>query len=201
MPIKFDLYTNPEKEGVTTSRLHAKVITNGVVTTRNLSECINQKCTLTAADVRAVLAALNTELYNALSNGYIVHLEGIGRFSLSLKCAPDVNPEYVNASDISVKGIRFTPDKELSEMFETVQFEHEADDSRHSGNMELTEIIAKMDRYFAENQFMRRRDFEKLTGFNKSKAWRTLKVFVEDGTLKNVGTKEMPMYVKNQIKQ
>lgn len=201
MPIKFDLYTNPEKEGVTTSRLHAKVITNGVVTTRNLSESINQKCTLTAADVRAVLAALNTELYNALSNGYIVHLEGIGRFSLSLKCAPDVNPEYVNASDISVKGIRFTPDKELSEMFETVQFEHEADDSRHSGNMELTEIIAKMDRYFAENQFMRRRDFEKLTGFNKSKAWRTLKVFVKDGTLKNVGTKEMPMYVKNQIKQ
>lgn len=201
MPIKFDLYTNPEKEGVTTSRLHAKVITNGVVTTRNLSESINQKCTLTAADVRAVLAALNTELYNALSNGYIVHLEGIGRFSLSLKCAPDVNPEYVNTSDISVKGIRFTPDKELSEMFETVQFEHETDDSRHSGNMELTEIIAKMDRYFAENQFMRRRDFEKLTGFNKSKAWRTLKVFVEDGTLKNVGTKEMPMYVKNQIKQ
>lgn len=201
MPIKFDLYTNPEKEGVATSRLHAKVITNGVVTTRNLSESINQKCTLTAADVRAVLAALNTELYNALSNGYIVHLEGIGRFSLSLKCAPDVNPEYVNASDISVKGIRFTPDKELSEMFETVQFEHETDDSRHSGNMELTEIIAKMDRYFAENQFMRRRDFEKLTGFNKSKAWRTLKVFVEDGTLKNVGTKEMPMYVKNQIKQ
>ena len=201
MPIKFDLYTNPEKEGVTTSRLHAKVITNGVVTIRNLSESINQKCTLTAADVRAVLAALNTELYNALSNGYIVHLEGIGRFSLSLKCAPDVNPEYVNASDISVKGIRFTPDKELSEMFETVQFEHETDDSRHSGNMELTEIIAKMDRYFAENQFMRRRDFEKLTGFNKSKAWRTLKVFVEDGTLKNVGTKEMPMYVKNQIKQ
>ena len=171
------------------------------MTTRNLSESINQKCTLTAADVRAVLAALNTELYNALSNGYIVHLEGIGRFSLSLKCAPDVNPEYVNASDISVKGIRFTPDKELSEMFETVQFEHETDDSRHSGNMELTEIIAKMDRYFAENQFMRRRDFEKLTGFNKSKAWRTLKVFVEDGTLKNVGTKEMPMYVKNQIKQ
>lgn len=198
MPIKFDLYTNPEKEGVTTSRLHAKVITNGVVTTRNLSESINQKCTLTAADVRAVLAALNTELYNALSNGYIVHLEGIGRFSLSLKCAPDVNPEYVNASDISVKGIRFTPDKELSEMFETVQFEHETDDSRHSGNMELTEIIAKMDRYFAENQFMRRRDFEKLTGFNKSKAWRTLKVFVEDGTLKNVGTKEMPMYVRTK---
>ena len=197
MPIKFDLYTNPEKEGVTTSRLHAKVITNGVVTTRNLSESINQKCTLTAADVRAVLAALNTELYNALSNGYIVHLEGIGRFSLSLKCTPDVNPEYVSAGDIKVKGIRFTPDKELSEMFRTVQFEHETDDSRHSGNMELAEIMAKIDRYFSDNQFMRRVDFERLTGFNKSKSLRTLRGLVADGMLKNVGTKEMPMYIKN----
>lgn len=196
MPIKFDLYNNPEKDGVTTPKLHAKVITNGVVTTRNLSESINQKCTLTAADVRGVLTALNTELYNALSNGYIVHLEGIGRFSLSLKCAPDVNPEYVTASDISVKRIRFTPDKELSEMFETVQFEHETDDSRHSQNMEHEEIIAKMDRFFTENEFMRRRDFEKLTGFNKSKALRTLKALVGDGVLKNVGTKEMPMYIK-----
>lgn len=197
MPVKFDLYNNPEKEGVTTSKLHAKVITKGVVTTRNLSESINQKCTLTAADVRAVLAALNTELYNALSNGYSVHLEGIGRFSLSLKCASDVNPEHVTASDISVKGIRFTPDKELSDMFETVQFEHLTDDSRHSKNMEQEEILAKMESFFAENQFMRRRDFEKLTGFNKSKALRSLKVFVEDGVLKNVGTKEMPMYIKN----
>lgn len=197
MSIKFDLYNNPDKEGVTTSKLHAKVITNGVVTTRNLSESINQKCTLTVADVRAVLAALNTEMYNALSSGYSVHLEGIGRFSLSLKCAPDVNPEYVSAADIKVKGIRFTPDKELSEKFQTVQFEHETDDSRHSGNMEQTEILTKMERYFSENQFMRRRDFEKMTGFNKSKALRTLKVFVADGVLKNVGTKELPMYIKN----
>ena len=178
MSIKFDLYNNPDKEGVTTSKLHAKVITNGVVTTRNLSESINQKCTLTVADVRAVLAALNTEMYNALSSGYSVHLEGIGRFSLSLKCAPDVNPEYVSAADIKVKGIRFTPDKELS-------------------NMEQTEIMTKMERYFSENQFMRRRDFEKMTGFNKSKALRTLKGFVADGVLKNVGTKELPMYIKN----
>ena len=197
MPIKFDLYKNPEKEGVEVPKLHAKVITKDVITTRDLRDTINKKCTVAPADVAAVLTALSSEMFEALSNGYSVHLEGLGHFSLSLRCAPDVNPKHVSTSDISVKGIRFLPDKELSEKFKTVEFERLKDASRHSEKMELSEIMEKMDRYFTDNQFMRRQDFEKMTGFNKSKALRTLKGLVNDGVLKNVGTKQMPMYIKN----
>lgn len=197
MPIKFDLYKNPEKEGVEVPKLHAKVITKDVITTRDLRDTINKKCTVAPADVAAVLTALSSEMFEALSNGYSVHLEGLGHFSLSLRCAPDVNPKHVSTSDISVKGIRFLPDKELSEKFRTVEFERLKDASRHSEKMELSEIMEKMDRYFTDNQFMRRQDFEKMTGFNKSKALRTLKALVNDGVLKNVGTKQMPMYIKN----
>ena len=197
MPIKFDLYKNPEKEGVEVPKLHAKVITKDVITTKDLRDTINKKCTVAPADVAAVLTALSSEMFEALSNGYSVHLEGLGHFSLSLRCAPDVNPKHVSTSDISVKGIRFLPDKELSEKFKTVEFERLKDASRHSEKMELSEIMEKMDRYFTDNQFMRRQDFEKMTGFNKSKALRTLKGLVNDGVLKNVGTKQMPMYIKN----
>lgn len=197
MPIKFDLYKNPEKEGVEVPKLHAKVITKDVITTKDLRDTINKKCTVAPADVAAVLTALSSEMFEALSNGYSVHLEGLGHFSLSLRCAPDVNPKHVSTSDISVKGIRFLPDKELSEKFRTVEFERLKDASRHSEKMELSEIMEKMDRYFTDNQFMRRQDFEKMTGFNKSKALRTLKGLVNDGVLKNVGTKQMPMYIKN----
>ena len=197
MPIKFDLYKNPEKERVEVPKLHAKVITKDVITTKDLRDTINKKCTVAPADVAAVLTALSSEMFEALSNGYSVHLEGLGHFSLSLRCAPDVNPKHVSTSDISVKGIRFLPDKELSEKFRTVEFERLKDASRHSEKMELSEIMEKMDRYFTDNQFMRRQDFEKMTGFNKSKALRTLKGLVNDGVLKNVGTKQMPMYIKN----
>ena len=197
MQIKFDLYKNPEKEGVEVPKLHAKVITKDVITTRDLRDTINKKCTVAPADVAAVLTALSSEMFEALSNGYSVHLEGLGHFSLSLRCAPDVNPKHVSTSDISVKGIRFLPDKELSEKFKTVEFERLKDASRHSEKMELSEIMEKMDRYFTDNQFIRRQDFEKMTGFNKSKALRTLKALVNDGVLKNVGTKQMPMYIKN----
>lgn len=197
MPVKFDLYNNPEKEGVISPKLHAKVITRGVVDTRNLGESINKKCSLTPSDVWGVLTALRTEFYEAFSQGYSVHLEGIGHFSLSLKCEPDVDPKYVSSKDIKVKGIRFVPEKELLEMLKAVQFEHDTDDSRHSSDMGHPEMMAKIDRYFSENQFLRRVDFEKMTGFNKSKALRTLKELVKNGVLKNVGTVNMPMYIKN----
>lgn len=93
MAIKFDLFENPVKEGVSSPKLHAKVITKDVVTTREIREAIHKKCTASPADVAAVITALNDELYEKLSDGYAVHLEGIGYFSLSLKCAPNINPK------------------------------------------------------------------------------------------------------------
>ena len=66
---------------------------------------------------------------------------------------------------------------------------------RHSSKMNLSEITEKIEKYFTDNQILRRPDFEKLTGFNKSKSIRTLKLLVEEGMLKNIGTMRMPIYV------
>lgn len=76
------------------------MVTKDVVTTREIREAIRRKCTVSPADVAAVITALNDELYENLSNGYAVHLEGIGYFSLSLKCAPDINPKYIKDDDV-----------------------------------------------------------------------------------------------------
>lgn len=42
MAIKFDLFENPVKEGVSSPKLHAKVITKDVVTTREIRESISK---------------------------------------------------------------------------------------------------------------------------------------------------------------
>lgn len=42
MAIKFDLFENPVKEGVSAPKLHAKVITKDVVTTREIREAIRR---------------------------------------------------------------------------------------------------------------------------------------------------------------
>ena len=79
-------------------------------------------------DVIAVITALNDELYENLSNGYAVHLEGIGYFSLSLKCAPDINPKYIKDDDVQVRSIKFTPDKDLIERFQTMYLKCKVDE-------------------------------------------------------------------------
>ena len=93
MEIEYDLYENPGKEVGDSPRLHAKVVTKDVITTKNLREYITMKCTATPADVVAVLTALSDELYNALSDGYSVHIDGLGYFSLSLGCNSEAGSE------------------------------------------------------------------------------------------------------------
>ncbi|MBS4812451.1 MAG: HU family DNA-binding protein [Phocaeicola sp.] len=197
MAIKFDLFENPVKEGVSSPKLHAKVITKDVVTTREIREAIHKKCTASPADVAAVITALNDELYEKLSDGYAVHLEGIGYFSLSLKCAPNINPKYITVPEIYVRSVKFTPDKELASRFKGVKFERSVDSSRHSSKMDAEEIKQKLTEFFTESSFLQRHDFQRLTGFNQSKATRYIRRLVEDGVLKNVGSKFQPVYVKN----
>lgn len=85
-----------------------------------------------AVDVAAVITVLNDELYEYLSNGYAVHLDSIGYFSQSLKCAPNINPKYVKNDDVEVRSIKFTPDKDLIDRSRNVYFEREVDDVHHS---------------------------------------------------------------------
>lgn len=195
MAIEFDLYENPGKDEADSPKLHAKVITKDLITTKNLRESINRKCTASPADVAAVLTALSDELFEALNNGYSVHFDGLGYFSLSLRCAPDVNPKHVTASDVSVKGIKFVPDKGLMEKFKVADLQRTTDKSRHSEKMTDEEVMKRLQGYFAENEYMQRKDFEKLTGFNLSKSSRYIKLLVDNGVLKNIASKFHPVYV------
>ena len=195
MAIKFDLFENPVKEGVSVPKLHAKVVTKDVVTTREIREAIRRKCTVSPADVAAVITALNDELYENLSNGYAVHLEGIGYFSLSLKCAPDINPKYIKDDDVQVRSIKFTPDKDLIDRFQSVYLERKVDEAHHSTKLDEEEVKQKLAEYFKTHSFLQRRDFERLTGFNSSKSTRVIRILVKEGVLKNAGTKYQPVYV------
>ena len=190
MAIKFDLFENPVKEGISSPKLHAKVITKDVVTTREIREAIHKKCTASPADVAADITALNDELY-----GYTVHLDGIGYFSLSLKCAPDINPRYIKDDDVQVRSIKFTPDKDLINRFRNVCLEREVDDAHHSAKLDEEEMKQKLVEYFKTHAFLQRRDFEQLTGFNSSKSTRVIRELVKEGMLKNAGTKYQPVYV------
>lgn len=195
MEIEYDLYENPGKDGTGSQRLHAKVVTKNVVTTKNLRENITRKCTATPADVAAVLTAISDELYDALSDGYSVHIDGLGYFSLSLSCNSEAGSRNMDNVDVWVRGIKFVPEKVFVEKFETANLVRVKDESRHSEKMSDDEVMKRLETYFAKSQYMQRSDFEELTGFNLSKSSRYIKRLVGDGVLKNISSKYHPVYV------
>ena len=61
-------------------RFYAQAQASGDVTVREMSERIQRTCTVTRADVAAVLTALEDVIVEALSAGEIVRLADLGTF-------------------------------------------------------------------------------------------------------------------------
>lgn len=57
----------------------------GVVDDEQIAARISHHCTLTVADVKAVLKALSVEMKDIVQSGNAVYLEGIGEFYISLE--------------------------------------------------------------------------------------------------------------------
>lgn len=198
MAIKFDIFESPVSDMETTHLPHPKVLTNGVVDTKKLSERISCKCTASPADVNAVITALAEEMAVALKNSCSVHLSGLGFFRLILKYVPGNNPKRIAAADIRLKAVKFMPDKEFKEQFQTLEVKRVKASSRHSSKLSQAEVLGLVDDFFKKNSFMRRTDMEAITGFNTIKALRTIRRLLDEGRLKNLGSRYQPLYVKGE---
>lgn len=92
---------------------------------------INNMCTVTPADVAAVLEALQIVIARNLSQGNSVRLGKVGSFSLRASTTPETTPEAVTADNVKGVGVRFFANVELKKRLNEVSLEvdHETDDS------------------------------------------------------------------------
>ena len=72
------------------------------------------------------------------------------------------------------------------------------DDAHHSAKLDGEEVQQKLAEFFKTHSFLQRRDFERLTGFNQSKATGVIRELVQKGVLKNAGTKFQSVYVRGE---
>lgn len=198
MTIKFDIFESPVVDKEATHLPHPKVLTSGVVDTKKLSERISCKCTASPADVNAVITALSEEMAVALKNSCSVHIGGLGFFRLILKYVPGSNSKRIAAADIRLKAVKFMPDKEFKERFQTLEVKRVKASARHSSKLSQPEVLAAVAGFFKKNSFMRRTDMEAITGFNTVKALRTIRWLLDEGRLKNLGSRYQPLYVKGE---
>ena len=195
MAIEYDFYLNPNSQGTNKKRYHARVVSSNRVSTNELAKEIQSECSLTIADVKAVLIALGDKLAKHLGEGDKVHIEGIGHFQVNLKCKEEVRTtRAIRSENIEFKSVSYRADNDLKKHLRKQKIQR-SQTKIHSVTMTEEEIDQALTKHFRTNETITRREFEILCTQMRSTAHRILQKLVENGKLRNVATAHNPVYM------
>ena len=115
---------NLGKDAATTPRkVYAQAINNGYVSFDELCSDISELCSLTSADVKAVMDRMNYVLDKNLKSGRIVQFGEIGNFRLSVGSSGSASEESFTFAQIRKPKIVFTPGSKLRSTRNLTTFE------------------------------------------------------------------------------
>ena len=195
MAIEYDFYRNPNSQKTNKKRYHARVVSNNRISTDALAEEIQNECSLTIADVKAVLIALGDKLAKHLGEGDKVHIEGIGHFQVNLRCKEEVRTtRAIRSENIEFKSVSYRADNDLKKHLRKQKIQR-SQTKIHSIPMTEEEIDQALTKHFRTNETITRREFEILCTQMRSTAHRILQKLVENGKLRNVATAHNPVYM------
>lgn len=98
------------------AKYYAQAQASGDVNLREMSERIQASCTVTKADVHAVLVAMEDVIIDALKAGEIVRMGDLGTFQIGLSSKGTLTEEEYDDSLIKKARINFRPGMALSGM-------------------------------------------------------------------------------------
>ncbi len=113
---------NPH-DSFATSKYYAQAQARGVAGIRTISKRIQDMCTVTRADIMAVLVALETTVSDCLANGEIVRLGDLGSLQVSLSSKGTTTAENFHPNNINASRILFRPGQTLARMQHELKFQ------------------------------------------------------------------------------
>ena len=130
---------NP-RDRETEPKFYAQVKLSGDVSLREMCERIQQSCTVTKADVHAVLVAMEDVIVDALKGGEIIRLGDLGTLRVSLSSKGALTEKEYTSSLITRSRIIFRPGSILSEALANLNYtkltaETESDDDEVEGEV------------------------------------------------------------------
>lgn len=197
MPVHYDIY-NFSEENSEEGKSFARPISGGTIDTEQLLKQISvNRGLIDVNEARAVLAKVCDAIKEAISDGYDVHVEGLGYFSAKLKTTWPKDKRR-KTPDVVVSGINFTVEREVKADLAgiaTVQtFQRNRSYGKGYSDEELDKMLLQ---YLEDNMTITRQKLQDLVTFlSKTSACAYLNRCVEKGLLKNVGSKNSPVYMK-----
>ena len=129
-------------------KYYGHVQASGDVSIREMSERIQQSCTVTKADVYAVLVSMEDVIMDALKSGEIVRLGDLGTFQIGVSGKGTLTEEEYDSSLIQKARINFRPGIALSGILTNLTYakvkpksskaDKEADKEEEEGGEDLT---------------------------------------------------------------
>lgn len=117
-------------------KFYAQAVNNGYIPFDELCNDIAEQCTLTSADVKAVMDRMNFTLDKHLKAGRIVQFGEIGNFRLAIRSTGSVDTDSFSNSQIKKPKIVFTPGNRLQETRKLTTFERVVKEKVASGGGE-----------------------------------------------------------------
>lgn len=131
MTAQYGLFRNPPHKGEKESDiLHARIIPGRTIRIDRVTREISESTSFSPGDVKGLLQAFADVLVSYLEDGDEVELEGLGHFSVSLKCPKITNPRQVRAEDINFKSVNFRCSKEITERLRSMKVERKPGSSK-----------------------------------------------------------------------
>jgi len=104
-------------------KYYGHVQANGDVSIREMSERIQATCTVTKADVYAVLVAMEDVIIEALKGGEIVRLGDLGSFQIGISSKGALTEEDYDTSLIKKARINFRPGTALAGVLSSLTYQ------------------------------------------------------------------------------
>lgn len=193
--IEYDFYENPGKSSeFQKSKYHVRICNRQTVDTDNIVKAISKQCTLTPADIHAVIVAFQDEIAFQLQQGKIVHLDGLCQFDISLKSRLDESNGKENGPDIVLKSVNINPDKKLTERVRKNLCHRVKSRGKHSDPISEIEIIGVLTEHFKKKSTITRAEFQNQCSITKYMACIHINRLLSEGKLKNIGYRRHPIY-------
>ncbi len=169
---------------------YPRVLIEHRTNSEEIAQMLSKYTSFTKGDVLGVISALGEVIASELVAGHAVYLDGIGRFSPSLKLKDGVEPEqehkegHRNANSIEFHSINFRPSKELVNMC-NVKGELTRAKIHKSDPMSSTldDRCHMAVNYIKASGFLKVRDYVDLTGLSRNKASQELRELKDAGFL------------------
>jgi predicted histone-like DNA-binding protein len=115
----------PGVAGGGTKKFYASPVMDGEINLAELTKAIEKICTVSGADIRAVLYALVDVSIDNLANGTIVRLGELGSMRISLSSEGKATAAEVTASAIKSTSVIFVVGTRIQEMLDAAKFQKE----------------------------------------------------------------------------